>query len=627
MRWRALRPGPQPRPTPLSLLYRSLPRSQSRWCAANRKREALQSLECSFGTLSPWTGTATASRDQTNRRASTCSLPAPSQVTFELLDKNTITLAGFEPHHETLHCLSFKFPRWDLGTSDGQNRVHTIENASRCFQAYRTDFRIAGNFPLREIHLVDPRANAQIKLITDLQQRLVSKSAFSFWPVCTANVRSPDCVLLQVVNSSWTLWASTSSALIFASRFVGSWITLFTGFASAALLLKGRDKAAKQNTNVFVAGQLHTKKGYQHTWACRGTPPSSGPSAPLEGKTPCCTTELPTAGSGGWVWALCPWNWELLAPLPCEKMWLRGIASNPQPPHRSGHGCTVGYDRDPPVWCPPPGRMRRDIRAPALTYTVCVGVHAVAHGRVCWRFFYCSLGSSARTFIFFVHPFVLSSPFSLLSLSPLFLYFSISMFLFLFFSLPHVSLSVFLHRRFLRIPFLFWNILLLSLLILIPLFSYFFTLFSSYPSLFFLPKTNSKFSVVNFLMTKMSFFFWTLSLSEYFLVCFPPCVVIFHCLSNVFWFSRFFIITYLDFLLPIFFLGLFKKSFCKKIKKTLILFSILFLLKKKNLFFLIFTTLRYKTALHAWSSKNILSFVCVFIFFFEKYLLYPFWIC
>ena len=27
----------------------------------------------------------------------------------------------------------------------------------------------------------------------------------------------------------------------------------------------------------------------------------------------------------------------------------RGIASNPQPPHRSGHGCTVGYDRDPPV--------------------------------------------------------------------------------------------------------------------------------------------------------------------------------------------------------------------------------------------------------------------------------------
>ena len=78
-------------------------------------------------------------------------------------------------------------------------------------------------------------------------------------------------------------------------------------------------------------------------------------------------------------------------------MWLRGIASNPQPPHRSGHGCTVGYDRDPPVWCPPPGRMRRDIRAPALTYTVCVGVHAVAHGRVCWRFFYCSLGSSART--------------------------------------------------------------------------------------------------------------------------------------------------------------------------------------------------------------------------------------
>ena len=25
------------------------------------------------------------------------------------------------------------------------------------------------------------------------------------------------------------------------------------------------------------------------------------------------------------------------------------LVSNPQPPHRGGHGCTVGLDRDPPV--------------------------------------------------------------------------------------------------------------------------------------------------------------------------------------------------------------------------------------------------------------------------------------
>ena len=42
--------------------------------------------------------------------------------------------------------------------------------------------------------------------------------------------------------------------------------------------------------------------------------------------------------------------------------------------------------------------MRRDIRAPALSYTVCVVVHVVACGRVWWRFFHCSLGSSARIF-------------------------------------------------------------------------------------------------------------------------------------------------------------------------------------------------------------------------------------
>ena len=30
-----------------------------------------------------------------------------------------------------------------------------------------------------------------------------------------------------------------------------------------------------------------------------------------------------------------------------------------QPPWRTSHGCTVGIDRDPPVWCSHPGKMMR----------------------------------------------------------------------------------------------------------------------------------------------------------------------------------------------------------------------------------------------------------------------------
>ena len=41
------------------------------------------------------------------------------------------------------------------------------------------------------------------------------------------------------------------------------------------------------------------------------------------------------------------------------------LVSNPQPPHRSGHGCTVGFDRDPPVWWPTQTGWWA-IRAPAL---------------------------------------------------------------------------------------------------------------------------------------------------------------------------------------------------------------------------------------------------------------------
>ena len=51
-----------------------------------------------------------------------------------------------------------------------------------------------------------------------------------------------------------------------------------------------------------------------------------------------------------------------------------GVASYPQPPDRSQHGCPVGIDRDPPV-------------APALTYVSAgagVVVHVVLPGRGCF---------------------------------------------------------------------------------------------------------------------------------------------------------------------------------------------------------------------------------------------------
>ena len=35
------------------------------------------------------------------------------------------------------------------------------------------------------------------------------------------------------------------------------------------------------------------------------------------------------------------------------------LASNPQPPPALGAPCTVGLDRDPPVWHSQPGRMMR----------------------------------------------------------------------------------------------------------------------------------------------------------------------------------------------------------------------------------------------------------------------------
>ena len=58
----------------------------------------------------------------------------------------------------------------------------------------------------------------------------------------------------------------------------------------------------------------------------------------------------------------------------CEKMWLRGTASNPQPPHQSGHGCTVGYDRGP-TRVMPPSRQDEEGHQSASSYVHCL----------CWR--------------------------------------------------------------------------------------------------------------------------------------------------------------------------------------------------------------------------------------------------
>ena len=53
---------------------------------------------------------------------------------------------------------------------------------------------------------------------------------------------------------------------------------------------------------------------------------------------------------------------------------------------------------------------------------------------------------------------------------------------------------------------------------------------------------------------------WNLPLSEFSLVCFPPCVVIIPCLYHVFLiFERFLKLLFLIFFLTVFFLGLFKK--------------------------------------------------------------------
>ena len=61
-----------------------------------------------------------------------------------------------------------------------------------------------------------------------------------------------------------------------------------------------------------------------------------------------------------------------------------GVASFPQPPDRSQHGCTVGIDRDSSVWDLHPGGVVGGTRAPAFAYVSAgagVVVHVVVLGR------------------------------------------------------------------------------------------------------------------------------------------------------------------------------------------------------------------------------------------------------
>ena len=46
------------------------------------------------------------------------------------------------------------------------------------------------------------------------------------------------------------------------------------------------------------------------------------------------------------------------------------VTTHPLPPDRGQHGCTVGTDRDPPVWAPPPRQGGEGTRAPALACVV-----------------------------------------------------------------------------------------------------------------------------------------------------------------------------------------------------------------------------------------------------------------
>ena len=166
----------------------------------------------------------------------------------------------------------------------------------------------------------------------------------------------------------------------------------------------------------------------------------------------------------------------------------------------------------------------------------------IVHHFSLWSLFLTSFCPSLGAFVTFF--------FSLFS--PFFLAFYISMFL--FFSLSRVSLSFILHRRFLRLFFLF-ALIFLFLSFVPDLILFFFFLYQ-----FFLPKK--------------SFFheFMSVFLEPCLYLCliscfFPACVVLLYCVFHVFsGFFAFLDVTFLDFLLSIFFLGLFKN--CRVVWKN-----------------------------------------------------------
>ena len=164
-----------------------------------------------------------------------------------------------------------------------------------------------------------------------------------------------------------------------------------------------------------------------------------------------------------------------------------------------------------------------------------------------------------------VHPFVLFPPCSLLSFSTLSLFLHHSVSLSLFSSTPCFLICFSPSPCFLRISFFVvkhssFHPFDLDLFVFLLLYPFFFISVSAF--FFLLLKKSSKFSVVIFLQTKSVFFFEPsrfLNFSRMFSSLRRHFSLFVQCFL---FFSRFFNITYLDFLLPIFFLGLFKKSFC-----------------------------------------------------------------
>ena len=155
-------------------------------------------------------------------------------------------------------------------------------------------------------------------------------------------------------------------------------------------------------------------------------------------------------------------------------------------------------------------------------------------------FHHCCL-CSISPFIFLFIPLCFSL-FFLVSPSPRFLYISISVFLFPFFFSTWCFLICFFSIAFFCVfPFLFLkhsSFLPFDLDLFVFLFLLYHFVFISVSAFFLLKKKFKIFCGQFFEDEKMSFFFffWTFPFSEFFLVCFPPCVVIFPCLPNVFCF-------------------------------------------------------------------------------------------